>query len=210
MITPQPIRLFCDLNDPFTIEDLNTDNAPEFVDGDDIEFDIGIGEYDQLLTGLTTSGAGGIASITCEVFDGRNSQNPALMSQTTSSLNTTLTQSEWASNTTPYYHANFKFANGATAILAAGANDTPFWLRIFITTSDTPAKIITILEGQITVKAAPLTNVAAALPSGWKLVTDITTGQQAIAIQFPGGYYRALQGQSVNGVDTIGLSDQQY
>ena len=67
-LTPLPIRLFCDLASPASLNDLNRNSQPpSFYRGDDIEIDIGLGENGNLLTSLAN-----VASVTCQLFAAEN------------------------------------------------------------------------------------------------------------------------------------------
>src|ERR1700677_4201972 len=108
-LSPLPIRLFCDVATPSNLLDLNRSQPPQFYRGDDIEIDIGLGENGNLLIGLASSGAGGIASVTAQLFAAENDTNNPMLSATVlgSAMNLALTQTEWNNDTTPFYHAAF-------------------------------------------------------------------------------------------------------
>src|SRR5580700_8990141 len=131
-LTPLPIRLFCDLASPSSLNDVNRNSQPpSFYRGDDIEIDIGLGENGALLTSLSN-----VASVTAQIFAAENDTNPPMMSCTTSAINTGLTQAQWTSNTTPFYHAAFVFPNSQTAISLGGNSSVNDWLRITAQTTD--------------------------------------------------------------------------
>src|SRR5580692_5633831 len=99
-LTPLPIRLFCDLAARLqTLVDLNTGLPPQFVRGDDIEIDIGIGANGTLLTPTLTN----IASVTCQVFASQNATGAPLMScnVAAAAMNLSLTAAQWTGDTTP-------------------------------------------------------------------------------------------------------------
>src|SRR5271169_5372333 len=97
-LAPFPIRLFCDLAAPNSLFDINRGAAPFFYRGDDIEIDIGIGQNGALLAPtIGSSGAGGIASVTAQVFASENDTGSPMMSGTVAaaSMNLALTQGNW-------------------------------------------------------------------------------------------------------------------
>ena len=97
-ISPLPIRLFCDLAAPANLFDLTRSQAPLFYRGDNIEIDIGIGTNGALLAPtIASSGAGGIASVTCQLFQEENDTNAPMMDCTVpaANMNLTLTQTNW-------------------------------------------------------------------------------------------------------------------
>ena len=118
-IAPYPIRLFCDLAAPNNLFDLNRSAAPSFYRGDDIEIDIGIGEGGALLAPtIASSGTGGIASVTAQLFAAENDTNAPMMSGTVlaASMNLTLTQVNWNAGGSANSHAQFIFPNSQTAV----------------------------------------------------------------------------------------------
>jgi len=145
-LTPLPIRLFCDLASPGNLNDLNRNSQPpSFYRGDDVEIDIGLGENGSLLTSVSN-----VASVTTQLFAAENDTSAPMMSCTTSTINTGLTQTQWTNNTTPFYHAAFLFPNSQTAVGLNGQASVNYWLRITAQTTDSPAKTITLLNGPIT------------------------------------------------------------
>jgi hypothetical protein len=204
-LTPLPIRLFCDLASPGSLTDLNRNNQPPyFYRGDDIEIDIGLGENGNLLTSL-----GNVASVTCQIFAAENDTNPPMMSCTTKAINTGLTQTEWTNDSTPYYHAAFMFPNGQTAISLGGATGAQYWLRITGQTNDSPAKIITLLDGPITVLDGPVSMASAPAMGSFRLYT--MGGQIVPQLLDPTtGLYHTLAILNDGGVLTLQLSDQGY
>jgi hypothetical protein len=207
-LTPLSIRLFCDIASPATLQDLNRNSQPPaFYRGDDIEIDIGLGESGALLTGLTTSGAGGIASVTAQVFQSENDTNAPMMSCTTSAINTALTQTEW--NNSPYYHAAFVFPNSQTAISLNGQASINYWLRVTATTTDSTPKTITILDGPITVKDGPIST--ASVPPAAQFRSYVVAGQTVLQLlDTTTGLYHTLALYNVSGILTLQISDQGY
>jgi hypothetical protein len=204
-LAPLPIRLYCDLAAPANLLDINRSQPPSFYRGDDIEIDIGIGENGNLLTSVATSGAGGISSVTAQIFASENDTRSPMMSCTTSTINTALTQTEWTSDTTPFYHAAFVFPNSQTAITLNGAASVNYWLRITALTTDSTAKIITLLDGPITVRDGPVSTAVApplSAPAGgtsFPLLIDATSG-----------LYHKLTILNEGGVLTLQISDTGY
>jgi hypothetical protein len=204
-LSPLPIRLFCDLAARNNVIDLNTSQGAMFYRGDDIEIDIGIGQNGALLTSL-----GNIASVTCQVFQSETDTSPPMMSGTVpaAGMNLGLTQSQWSDNTSPFYHAAFVFPNSQTAVSLNGQATVNYWLRLLAQTADTPAKIITLLDGPITVKDGPIGTLSAPPGQGFKIVT--VGGRNFIAIQCSDGACRILQGDVIGGVCSPSFSDATY
>lgn len=201
-LTPLPIRLFCDLAAPVSLLDLNRSQPPQFYRGDDIEIDIGIGQNGALLTSLTN-----VASVTCQIYESENDTNGPMMSATVTSINTALTQSQW--NTGAGEHAAFTFAHGLTAISLGGATAVNYWLRVFAQTSDSPAKIITLLDGPITVRDGPISTLSAPPLAGARLFS--VNGQAVFQLlDSSTGLYHTLAVLNNGGVLSLQLSDQGY
>lgn len=157
---PLAIRLFCDLANRGTQPmDINTSQPPMFYRGDDVEIDIGLGMDGTLLAPPLSN----IASVTCQVFGSENDPNAPQMSSTVAAaaMNLGLTAAEWTGVTAPYYHAAFLFPNGQTTVNLNGQASANLWLRIFLTTADSPAKQVTLAEGSITVKDGPVSGAGA-------------------------------------------------
>ncbi len=213
-ISPLPIRLFCDLAAPANLFDLTRSQAPLFYRGDDIEIDIGIGTNGALLAPtIASSGAGGIASVTCQLFQEENDTNAPMMSCTVpaANMNLTLTQTNWNAGGSANSHAQFIFPNSQTAITLNGAISANYWLRITAQTSDTTAKTITLLDGPITVKDGPIGggggSAAPATGARWFIVG----GQEVFQILDTGtGLYHTLTCFSDGGVETLQIGDQGY
>jgi hypothetical protein len=204
-LTPLPIRLFCDLASPGNLADLNrTNQPPSFYRGDDIEIDIGLGENGNLLTSISN-----VASVTCQLFAAENDTNPPMMSCTTSTINTGLTQTEWTNDTAPFFHAAFVFPNSQTAISLGGASRVNYWLRITAQTSDSTAKIITLLDGTITVKDGP---ISTANPPPEAQFRFYTVAGQIVPqlLDTTTGLYHTLAILNDGGVLTLQLSDTGY
>ena len=162
-LSPLPIRLFCDLAARNNVIDLNTSQGAVFYRGDDIEIDIGIGQNGALLTSL-----GNVASVTCQVFQSESDSNPPMMSGSVpaANMNLGLTQLQWSNNTSPFCHAAFVFPNSQTAVSMNGQAAVNYWIRILAQTTDAPAKIITLLDGPVTVKDGPISTASPPAP-GW-------------------------------------------
>jgi hypothetical protein len=211
IIAPFPIRLVGDNALPFANDtDLNTSQIPQFVRASDIEIDLGLFSNGNFLTGLGTSGAGGIASITAYLYASENDTNSPMLAATTSSFDTALTSTEWNDDTTPYYFCNFTFTATQTGAIALnGQPGANCWLRIMVTTTDTPAKTFPVFEGSLIVKDGPIGSTALpALPAS-KVVVIGGVNYNAFLNQTDGKYY-ALVCQTVGGVVVFGPSDVGY
>ncbi|MGA2176242.1 MAG: hypothetical protein ABSH38_14800 [Verrucomicrobiota bacterium] len=210
-LTPLPIRLFCDLAAPQNLLDLNRSAAPYFFRGDDVEIDIGIGQGGSLLTGLASAGAGGIASVTCQLFAAENDSNAPMMSGTVlaANMNLSLTQSEWTNNSAPFYHAAFVFPNSQTGVSLSGQATIGYWLRITAQTTDGTPKTITLLNGPIMVKDGPISTASAPPLAGFRLYS--VAGQIVPQLlDTTTGLYHTLAVLNDGGVLTAQLSDQGY
>jgi hypothetical protein len=218
LVAPDPIRIACDIANPFaTLTDLNTSAAPYFVAGDDIQFDIGIFENGSLLSPpLSQTGAGGIASVTLQLFLVQNDSTPAQMAQTTTTIDTTLSTTQWNAGTLA--HASFVFGNQQTAIslnsnpptVLAGQTSAGVWLRIFATTSDPTPKRITLKEGGMTVQNAPLNQGTVVTPSFGFRQSNVNG---VIVPQFydpQGQLWHTVQVLNQGGIFTLQVSDQGY
>jgi hypothetical protein len=212
-LAPLPIRLFCDIAAPQTRVDLNRTNAaPQFYRGNDVEIDIGIGQNGSLLAPtIASSGAGGIASVTCQVFAEGNDTNAPMMAATVTAanMNLALTQANWNAGGSANSHAQFIFPNSQTGIPLNGAASQSYWLRVFATTTDTTPKIIPLIEGPITVLDSPITELSAPPLAGARFYT--VSGQLVFQILDPNtGLYHTLSCYSDDGVMTTQISDQGY
>lgn len=209
--SPLSMRLFCDLAAPANLVDLNRGQPPQFFRGDDIEIDIGIGENGALLTGLASSGAGGIGSVTCQIFQAENDGGAPQMSATVlgSAMNFGLTQSNWNAGGSSNAHANFIFPNSQTAIGLGGAASVNYWLRITAQTTDSTPKVITLLNGPITVKDGPVSTLSAVAPAALRLYA--VSGQIVPQLlDASTGLYHTLSVLNQNGELSLQLSDQGY
>ena len=202
-LSPLPIRLFCDLAARNNVSDLNTSQGAMFYRGDDIEIDIGIGQNGALLTSL-----GNLASVTCQVFQSETDTNAPMMSGTVlaANMNLGLTQSQWTNNTTPFYHAAFVFPNSQTAVSLNGQASVNYWLRLLAQTTDTPAKIITLLDGPVTVKDGPISTASAPAAAWFRFQT--VAGNIVPQLYDPvSGHYYNLEIDTAGGVRTLSLGD---
>jgi len=205
-LAPLPIRLFCDLAARSNLIDLNTSQAPGFYRGDDIEIDIGIGQNGALLTSL-----GNVASVSCQLFQSQTDTSAPMLSGTVlaANMNLGLTQAEWTNNTTPFCHAAFLFPNSQTAVSLNGQPSVNYWLRILAQTTDVPAKVITLLDGPITVKDGPISALSAP-PPGW-FRTFTVNGNVVPQLYDPvSGHYYNLEIDTVAGARTLSLGDTAY
>jgi hypothetical protein len=205
-LSPLPIRLFCDLAARNNVIDLNTSQGAMFYRGDDIEIDIGIGQNGALLTSL-----GNIASVTCQVFQSETDTNAPMMSGTVpaASMNLGLTQSQWSNNTSPFYHAAFVFPNSQTGISLNGQATVNYWLRLLAQTTDTPAKIITLLDGPVTVKDGPVSMASAPAPAWFRFQS--VAGNIVPQLYDPvSGHYYNLEIVTAGGARTLSLGDTAY
>jgi hypothetical protein len=211
-LTPLPIRLFCDLAAPSTRIDANRNAAPAFYRGDDIEIDIGIGQNGALLAPtIASSGPGGIASVTAQIFAAENDTNPPMMSCTVpaGAMNLALTQANWNAGGSANSHAQFLFPNSQTAINLGGAATVNYWLRITAKTTDATARVITLLDGPITVKDGPISTASAPAPAQFRFYT---VGREIVPqlLDTTTGFYHTLLIANDGGVLTLGLSDAGY
>jgi hypothetical protein len=205
-LSPLPLRLFCDLAARSNVIDLNTSQGAAFYRGDDIEIDIGIGQNGALLTSL-----GNIASVTCQLFQSETDTSPPMMSGTVlaANMNLGLTQTEWTNNTSPFCHAAFLFPNSQTAMSLNGQASVNYWLRIVAQTTDSPPKIITLLDGPITVRDGPISTASAPPPGYFRFYT--VAGNVVPQLYDPvSGHYYTLEIDTVNGVRTLSLGDTAY
>ncbi len=212
-LSPLPIRLFCDIAAPQTRVDLNRTNAaPQFYRGNDVEIDIGIGQNGSLLAPtIASSGAGGIASVTCQMFAEANDTDAPMMAGTVAAaaMNLALTQTNWNAGGSANSHAQFVFPNSQTAVNLNGAASQSYWLRIFATTTDSTPKIIPLIEGPITVLDSPVTELSAPPLAGARFHT--VGGQLVFQILDTGtGLYHTLTCFNDGGVETLQISDQGY
>jgi len=210
-LTPLPIRLLCDLAAPSSLLDLNRGQPPSFYRGDDIEIDIGIGQNGALLAGLASSGAGGMASVTAQLFVSENDTNAPMMSCTVlaAAMNLALTQVNWAAGGSANSHAAFLFTNSQTGLSLNGQASVNYWLRITAVSTDSPAKNITLLDGPITVRDGPVS--VASPPTGAQFRFYTVAGQIVPQLlDTTTGLYHTLAIFNDAGVLTLQLSDTGY
>jgi len=212
IIAPYPIRIFCDQVSPSTLQDLNRGSQPPaFYRGDDIEIDIGIGQNGSLLTPLASSGAGGIASVACFLYQSENDTNNPMMECTVlaANMNLGLTQANWNAGGSANSHASFIFPNSQTAINLNGQASINYWLRITAQTTDTVAKTITLLDGPITVRDGPIPSLS--VPVGAQFRTYTVNGVVVPQLlDATTGLYHTISVFNDNGVLTLQISDQGY
>jgi hypothetical protein len=205
-LSPLPIRLFCDLAARNNVVDLNNSQGAMFYRGDDVEIDIGIGQNGALLTSL-----GNVTCVTCQLFQNESDTNPPMMSGTVpaANMNLGLTQTEWSNNTSPFYHAAFVFPNSQTAVSLNGQAAVNYWLRILAQTTDTPARIITLLDGPVTVKDGPVSAASPPPPAYFRFCTVAGNVVPQLYDPVSGNYYN-LEIDTVGGVRTLSLGDTAY
>jgi hypothetical protein len=207
---PLAIRLFCDLAARNTeLIDLNTGQAPLFYRGDDVEIDIGLGEDGALLAPTLSN----ITSVTCQVFAKQNDTNAPMMSCTVlaAEMNLTLTAAQWAGDTAPGQHAAFIFQNSQTYIPLQGNPSMTYWLRITLTTADAPAKVMTLLDGPVTVLDGPMNGSAA--PAIMGNVRTWTDGSGNLVLQIKNdsdGKFYTVGVENDNGAPALYLGDIGY
>jgi len=203
---PVPIRVLCDVaakSAPPSLLDSNTSAMPMFTRGDDIEIDIAIAKL-----GVIVADVSGIASVTAQIFTAANDLNAPLLAQTVNAaaINQSLNPVNWTAGTDQ--HATFTFSNTQTAVDLGGAPQKNFWLRIFATTSDSPAKIITLDEGGIIVNDGPVSSISSVPAGAFRLFS--VSGQVVPQILCDDGLFHSLVGQTVVGVLRLTLSTQGY
>jgi hypothetical protein len=212
IIAPYPIRLFCDQVSPSNLQDLNRGSQPpSFYRGDDIEIDIGIGQNGSLLTPLAASGAGGIASVTAQLFQSENDTNNPMMACTVlaANMNLALTQVNWNAGGSANSHASFIFPNSQTAVNLSGLAAVNYWLRITAQTTDSTPKTITLIDGPITVRDGPITSLSVPTGAAFRMFT--VAGQNVPQLlDASTGLYHTLSVYNDSGVLTLQLSDQGY
>ena len=211
-LAPLPIRLFCDLAAPTQLNDLNRGSQqPTFYRGDDIEIDIGLGQSGALLTSLASGGAGGVASVTLQLFASENDTGAPMISCAVlaSSMNLSLTQANWTAGGSANSHAAFVIPNSQTAISLGGASSVNYWLRVTAQTTDSTPKTITFLDGPITVRDGPISTASAPPLAAFRIYTVV--GQVVPQIlDTSTGLYHTLAIFNDAGVLTLQLSDQGY
>jgi hypothetical protein len=226
---PVPIRLAADQYVRQAIPiDINTQQSPVFVRGDDLEFDVAI-----LTNGGVMPNWTNIATITLSIYQEQNDTDPPLMTSTltnnnpahtnwaapwTNAINTNLSQGAWTNNTglgprgyPTNFAARFIFPSAQTAISLNGQASAGYWIRIYVTTAYTPPAVITCLQGPITVLDGPIANVAAPVPGQVRFWT--INGATVIQIRDDtSGLYRTLGVEDDPGTGTpmFYLSDQGY
>jgi hypothetical protein len=149
-----------------------------------------------------------IASVTCQLFRAQNDTNAPLMSCTVlaAAMNLTLTAAQWTgAGAAP--HAAFIFPNAQTYIPLNGAASQNYWLRITLTTADATARVMTLLDGPITVLDGP---IGAASPGVGKVrfTTDVN-GNWVLQVQndSDGKFYTVGVENGVGGTPGLYLSD---
>jgi hypothetical protein len=207
-MAPLAIRLFCDLalrSQQGT--DINTGQPPLFYRGDDVEIDIGIGLNGALLAPNLEN----ITSVSCQVFQAENDPNPPMMSCTVAAaqMNLGLTATQWANNTTPFYHAAFLFPNAQTAIGLNGQKSQNYWLRVTLLTADSTPKVVTLLDTSITVLDGPISTGSPALTGNARMYT--VGGVTVFQIKNDSdGLFYTVGIENAGGVPTLYLSNTGY
>ena len=209
-----PIKLLCSLDAPGAFTDLNREAGTSFIRGDDIQFDLAIGYEGQVITSTAGNDEGFpiisyINSITLQIFQSRNDTNPPMLSATTSTINTALTQADWTNIATPFFHASIVIPNSQTAIPLNGAPSQNYWLRITAQTRDATPKTVTILDGPITVFDGPVSAASPPPLGGFRFYT--INGVVVPQLLDPTtGLYHTLSLLNDSGTFTVQLSDQGY
>jgi hypothetical protein len=145
-ISNQRIRLLIDASQSGGINDVLTSATPQFWNGVDVQFELGI------FYGSTLAAIDNIASITVDVKKDDPRTGVPLMSQTipASALNTALTLGAWNGGGAADCHAAVLFANAQNQFVFGGTSET-YWLVVSALTKDSPAHKIVFGATPVTV-----------------------------------------------------------
>jgi hypothetical protein len=209
-----PIRLACDqaIRQGFPV-DLNTGQSPVFIRGDDLEFQIGVLQNGNVVTNWTN-----VASITLEVYATQNDTNAPMIATNISTTNAVpifnpnLTQANWTNGVdtmSTNQHADIFIPSASSSINLNGQASQSYWLRIFLSTTNTPVRTYTVLEGTITVIDGPIANETVPVPANFR-VWDVN-GNWTPQIYDPvSGHYYNLEIDTVAGIRTLSVGDIAY
>ncbi len=187
-IDNQRIRLAIDTSQMGSINDVLTGNSPQFWNGVDLQFELG------LFRGATLLDISNLSSITIDLKESDDVTGLPVMSATLSSgsFNNALTLNAWNGGAAADSHALLTFTNSATNLFIADSPQT-FWLVISALTGDSPAhKIVlgatplTVVEGGEGVNppasvATPLYYTAAQSDARYVQSIDLSTIKSEIA-----------------------------
>lgn len=121
------------------MKDILTASTPELWRGNDAQFEIAIGSNGSIIDDISN-----IASLTIEVKPAADRDGVALMTKTVEAGDLqALSQSDWDSKGTEYYHALAAFTAAETNI-AISTDTASYWLVIGVITKDSPGRHITL------------------------------------------------------------------
>jgi hypothetical protein len=198
-----------------SILDSNTLNSIQFIRGDFVTFDCGIFDKAVFRSNLTQ-----FTTATLQIFDTQNSTNSPLMSATVTNgagtnngWNPNCQYTNWSSNSPlslTNWNFEFNFSDAQTSITLNGQAAQGYWLRLFATTTDATPRIITYLEGPVTVYDGPISS-SPSVPSAWFRVGIDVFGNEQPQIYDPvSGHYYNLEVDTIGGIRTLSLGDTPY
>jgi hypothetical protein len=156
-----PIRISGDSSVRYcpSIVDSNTSQSVQFVRGDFVTFDVGLFDQGRFRTNNILQ----FTNITVQIFDTQNSTNAPMMAMSIASsnqpwFNTNLSLANWTNNSpgASNYDVEFNFTDAQTSINLNSQSSQSYWLRVFGSTTDSVPRIVTYLEGPITVYDGPI------------------------------------------------------
>jgi hypothetical protein len=139
IIANQRIRLAIDTSQMTSINDVLTGNTPQFWNGVDLQFELGI------FRGAALADISNFDSITVELKTSADRTGQPLMSKVLSngSFNNSLSLNAWNAGSAADSHALVAFSNSETNLFLSDDSVT-FWLVISALTNDTPAHKIVL------------------------------------------------------------------
>lgn len=182
-INNQRIRLLVDASPSGGINDVISSSTPQFWNGVDVQFELGI------FYGGTLAAIDNIASITVDVKKDDPRTGTPLMSQTVaaSSLNTTLTGMAWNGGASSDCHATVLFTNSQNQFVFSGTAES-YWLVISALTKDSPAHKIVFGATPVTVQESGFgvaTSTVVANPSFYTAVQSDARFQRVVLMNAP-------------------------
>ncbi len=182
-ITNQRVRLMVDASQAGGINDVATGGTPQFWNGADVQFELGI------FYGNSLAAVDNLASITVDIKREDPRTGVPLMSQTiaATALNNGLTLAAWNGGATADCHAAVKFSSANNQFIFPDASAN-YWLVISALTTDSPAHKIVLGATPVTVMESGFGTVASAAvatPSFYTSAQSDARFQRALILTAP-------------------------
>ncbi len=184
-----------------SIIDSNTQQSAEWIRGDYLTVDVGL--FDR--GNFRSNNINQFSSVTLQIFQGQSDTNGPMMGQSVTNtnqpwFNTNCSLGNWTNYGPAYtnYNVEFNFSDAQTSINLNGQASQNYWLRLFATTTDSIPRVVTYLEGPVTVFDGPISPLYSAPPWPLGLYVD-TNGNLLSPTNFFGENFASMTNALIQG-----------